>query len=464
MANAFTDRYTRRQFLQKTSALAALGVGTSLTPELIFAESKVDLSGVEIDYWNMIGVQNKIIREQSETIVKAFEQRTGCKVNTTWNSYGDIIGPKYRTNFIGGIKPTVFDAAARWTGQLREFLRPLDDFIDNELDAALRDAIAWTFPLMQRQNSGFADAQTHYGMPLNLVMQAPCIINRDHFDKAGIDFDANYPIRDTDHYIELCKELQAKADIKYPTEVYGKIWDFADTQLNGWIRSVDKDTSDFLNADWTKSNATADSWMKAVQFYVDVFRKHKLSSPNSPQSTDEEAVEQFIRGRKSIVHADILNRGTLLNKMPEQMEQGRVVWSPHFPLAGGNSGSQCFLSLTSFHIVKQEGADADIKERAAWEFLKEWLSHDNAVAISKSSGMSPRKDIWDELKGMPDRSTEAAIATIGDDPGVWNNHPRSVDFQYNLIAPHGQKMLQGASVEEELTAYAKEVDAALAEG
>jgi hypothetical protein len=39
-----------------------------------------------------------------------------------------------------------------------------------------------------------------------------------------------------------------------------------------------------------------------------------------------------------------------------------------------------------------------------------------------------------------------------------------VDFQYNLIAPHGQKMLQGASVEEELAAYAKEVDAALADG
>ena len=50
-----------------------------------------------------------------------------------------------------------------------------------------------------------------------------------------------------------------------------------------------------------------------------------MSSPNTPQSSDEEAVEQFIRGRKSIVHCDLLNRGTLLTKMPEQMDKGRVV-------------------------------------------------------------------------------------------------------------------------------------------
>jgi ABC-type glycerol-3-phosphate transport system substrate-binding protein len=295
-------------------------------------------------------------------------------------------------------------------------------------------------------------------------MQAPYILNRDHFDKAGIDFDSNYPIRDSDHYVELCKEIQAKAGIKYTTEVYGKIWDFADTQLNGWIRSVDKGTSDFLNDDWTQSNATSEAWMKGVQFYVDVFRKYKLSSPNSPQSADEEAVEQFIRGQKSIVHCDLLNRGTLLDKMPEQMKEGRVVWGPQFPLTGASSGSQCFLAINTFHIVKQEGPDAELKELAAWEFIKEWLNADNALAVSRSSGLSGRRDIWDQLKGEPDRSTEAAVATIGDDPGVWNNHPKSVDFQYNLIAPHGQKMLQGASVEEELTAYAKEVNAALAQG
>ncbi len=461
MPRQFTTAQSWRGFLKRSSALAALGITTSLTPDLAFGQAKTDLKGVTIDYWNMIGVQNKIVRQNSEDIVKAFEQKTGAKVNVTWNGYGDIIGPKYRTNFVGGVKPTVFDTASRWVNQLREFLHPLDNYVDSALDADARAGIQWYFPLNEEENRGFPDKDVLYGLPFNIVMQAPYLCRRDHFEKAGIDFDTNYPIRDTDHYIELCKEIQAKAGIQYPTEVYGKIWDFGDTQLNGWIRSLSIADSDFLNADWTKSNARSQAWKQGCQFYVDVFQKHKLSSPNTPQSTDEEAVDQFIVGRKSIVHCDILNRGTLLDRIPDQVADGTVMWGPHFPIAGGTSGSQCFLGPNSFYIVKQEGADAEIKQQAAFEFIKEWFLPENMIAVAKSSGLCARKDLWDQLKGEPDHSVEAEIATIGDNPGMWNGHPRSVDFQYNLLAPHGQKMLQGASVEDELAAYADEVDKAL---
>ena len=144
---------TRRDFLTQSSVLATMGLATSLTPELLFGKSKTDLKGVTIEYWNMIGVQNKIVRQLSENIVKSFEKRTGAKVKVSWNGYGDIIGPKYRTNMIGGIKPTVFDACARWTGQLRGFLRPMNDFIDNNLDYQTKSAIDWTFPIIKKQNS-----------------------------------------------------------------------------------------------------------------------------------------------------------------------------------------------------------------------------------------------------------------------------------------------------------------------
>ena len=122
--------------------------------------------------------------------------------------------------------------------------------------------------------------------------------------------------------------------------MYGKIWDFGDTQLNGWVRSLSLDDSNFITEDWSQSTATTDAWIRGVQFYVDVYQKYKLSSPNTPQSTDEEAVEQLIRGQKSIVHADILNRGTLLDKIPDQMADGTIMWGPHFPISGGTSGSQ----------------------------------------------------------------------------------------------------------------------------
>jgi multiple sugar transport system substrate-binding protein len=461
MPRQFTTAQSRRAFLRRSSALAALGITTSLTPDLAFGQAKTDLSGVTIDYWNMIGVQSKLARQISEDIVDAFQQRTGCTVNVTWNGYGDIIGPKYRTNFAGGIMPTVMDTSCRWATQLRDYLYPLDDFIDAAWDEEARGGVEWMFPLLERQNRGFDDPKLKLALPFNLVPQAPYLARRDHFEDAGIDFDANYPIRDTDHYIELCKQIQAEAGVPYPTEIYGKIWDVGDTQLNGWVRSLSIEDSDFLNEDWTKSTARSEAWMQGMQFYVDVFRKHQLSSPNTPQSTDEDTVDQFILGRKSIIHCDILNRGTLLDRMPDEVKDGAVMWGPHFPITGGTTGSQCFLSMNALYIVRQEGPDAEIKQQAAWEFIKEWYSPENMLAIANSSGLCARRDLWEQLKGQPDRAHEASITTVGDNPGVWTGHPRSVDIQYNLFAPHAQKMLQGTSVQEELNAYADEVEKSL---
>jgi ABC-type glycerol-3-phosphate transport system substrate-binding protein len=460
MSTDFSGTQTRRDFLLRTSALAAVGATTSLTPELVFAKASTDLKGVAINYWNIIGVQNKLVRQLCESIIKAFEQKTGARVNVSWNSYGDIVGPKHRTNIKVGIKPTVFDSVANWTGQFRTFLRPMNDFIASDWDETSRKAVSWLFPLIKQQNSGFNDSDQIYDIPFTLIPQAPYLARRDHFEKAGVDFDNNYPIRDTDHYVELCKEIRGKAEIEYPTEIYGKIWDFGDTQLNGWIRSVDIETSDFITADWTRSNGDTEAWIKGVQFYVDVFRKHKLSSPNTPQSSDEQAVEEFIRGRKSIIHCDILNRGTLLARMPEQMNDGTVVWGPNFPLAGGNSGSSTFLFPGTFEIIKQDGPDAGIKERAAWEFIKEWYLPENQMAYAKVAGLCARRDVWPKIMGAPDRYIEAATSMIRN-PGVWANHPKSVDLQYNLLAPHGQNALLGSPVAKELKAYAEEVNAIL---
>ena len=75
MIREFRSAHSRRDFLKRSSALAALGITTSLTPDLAFGQAKTDLNGVEIDYWNMIGVQNKIVRQISEDIVTAFQQK-----------------------------------------------------------------------------------------------------------------------------------------------------------------------------------------------------------------------------------------------------------------------------------------------------------------------------------------------------------------------------------------------------
>jgi ABC-type glycerol-3-phosphate transport system substrate-binding protein len=405
----------------------------------------------------MVQQQNPIVKKLCISIVKAFEKKTGCKVNMTMEGYGSIIGPKYRTNFVAGKKPTVMDATPRWTGQIRNFLRPLDDLIEKEWDQKAREGISWFLPLNQKQNSGYADKDSIKDLPFIFIAQAPVVTRKDHWKKAGIDFDSNWPIRDTDHFLELCNAFKTAGVTEYPTEVYGKIWDAGDTQLNGWIRSIDKETSHFINDDWSKSYGDSEAWIKGLQFYVDVFRKYQYSSPDSPQSSDEASVEQLIRGIKTLVHCDILNRGTFLARMPNEMKDGTIQWGPHFPITGGTSGSVAFLSCMSQSIVKQEGPDAKIKEQAAWEFIKEWFVEENQIALAKSSGPCSRRDLWDKLKGEPDNYAESQFAMMND-PGVWTNHPKGVDIQYNLFAPHCQKAMGGADVATELKAYAEEVN------
>ena len=447
-------RYSRRDFVAMTAGLAAMGLTTSLTPDLLHAQAGTDLNGVTIDYWNMIGVQNPIVKRLSASIIKAFEQRTGAKVKVTWDTYGSIIGPKYRTNFIAGKIPTVFDGSNRWSGQLRGFLRPMNDFIA-ELDPETHAGIAWLLPLVEQQNRGYPDADQIYDLPFTLIPQAPFVTRLDHWEQAGLDFDSNWPIRDTDHLIEVLSALQSVTE--YPYEVYGKIWDAGDTQLNGWVRSLDIPNSDFINEDWSRSTGDTDAWMTAVQFYIDLYRKYGFSSPNTPQSTDEAAVEQLIRGQKSLVHADILNRGTIMRRMRRGIRDGTIQWGPHCPMAGGTTGSTTFLAMSSFSIPRQEGPDAAIKEAAAWEFVKEWLLPENQTALAKSSGLCARRDLWEELKGAPDRYIEATTSMLHN-PGVWSNHVKSVDIQYSLFAPHIQQAMQGNDVGHELRAYAAEVN------
>lgn len=451
---------SRRDFLKITASLAAVGISTSLTPDLLFAQAKSDFKGLEIDYWAMIHQQNPVVRELSVSIIKAFEQKTGCKVNVTWGGYGDIIGPKYRTNFLANKKPTVMDATCRWNGALRSFLRPLDDLIEKDLDPKIRESMEWIFPIIRKQNSGAPDPDVLKDVVFILIVQAPTLTRRDHWEKAGLDFDKEWPIRDTDHFVQILNVMKEKKVADYPYEVYGKLWDALDTQLPGWIRSLDPAKGNLINEEWTRSNADAESWRQGLQFYVDLFRKYEFSSPNSPQSSDEESVEQLIQGRKSIIHCDLLNRGTLLKRLPKEMEDGTIQWAPLFPITGGDPEAVGFQSNFSFNIVKQEGADAEIKEKVAWEFIKEWLLDDNQIALAKALGPCVRKDLWQTQMGTPDEYMESTIPMLKK-PDAWPNHPKGVDIQYNLAAPHIQNALKGADVAAELKAYTEEVNKVL---
>ena len=396
-------------------------------------------------------------------MIKAFEMRTGATVNRSTLSWNDFAGPKMRTNMQNGIIPTMFNSSDRWTGQFRAlgFLRPLDDFINDRLDASLRESIEWLFPIIAEQNRGFEDPETIYDFPHCLQAQSPLLVRVDHVAEIGIDVDKDFPLRDSDHFLEVCLELK-KAGRQYPTEIYGSRGDMFDTHQPGLIRFLDLESSHFIDPTWSRSMARSDAWLQTFEFYADIYRKHELSSPNTLKSGDEYCLEHLILGRRSIANIDFSNRGTLVEKGQDLIDEGKVRYFPNFHMAGGTTGCSTFLINYQVNICNQTGPDAAIKEEAAFELIKEFMLPENQATTGKLLAFPSRKDVWDSLRGTPDRFADVSIEMFGQ-PGLagWYNHPKSIDYQYFLPHPRGQKFLQGASVKEELSAYADEVDAAL---
>ena len=449
----------RRTFLKSTGILTA-AAATGL-PVLVSKKSwaKKEFSGVSIDYWNQINVQNRLVKVAIEEAIRDFENETGAKVNVSWHGYGDIIGPKYRTNFKAGVRPTLFDSDMEWAGAIRKYLKPLNDLIANELDKNTQDSIKWMEPYLLDINRGWPDKEKTYSMVLWSNVCNPMCTRVDHWKKAGINFENNWPIKNYDHFIEICQRFQKAGVSKYPTEVYGANFDAGDCGLPCWAVGKDRAKGTFFNDDCTDINVDSGPWMEAIHQYVDVFRKYKLSSPRSPRSGDENAAEELALGKKSLVEVEYSNRGILMDRAPDLLKNGTIQWGPHFK---GPSGSIGNFHIWSFHMVKQEGKDAEVKERCAWEFIKFLLRPKYQIAIAKPLGSLPlRQDTWDALKGTPERLFEPHIEMLKTKPRVWSSHPLQVDVQYNKFGPRISNILNGKDPKGEIELYCKEIRSAL---
>jgi len=147
-----------------------------------------------------------------------------------------------------------------------------------------------------------------------------------------------------------------------------------------------------------------------------MFREHELSTPETPQSGDEDVVPWMAQGQVSMSQIDFLNEPTLMQRHTELMENGTVKWAPSF---GGQSGQRSLVTPFTFGITKPpDGADEaawEKKQQAAIEFLKVWLSKDFRVELFESYGLLPvHQDVWDLLPARTDNSLQS-IFTIANE-------------------------------------------------
>ena len=342
------------------------------------------------------------------------------------------------------------DTSSRWVEPAaRVPLSRLNDYVNNDLGRRSRaTASRGCSRSMRRRTAASPTRTSSTGCRSTSSCRRPIWLGATISSRPGSTSTSNYPIRDTDHYIEVCKVIQEKAGIA--------VSDRGLRQDLG-LRRHPAERLDPLAVDRgqrlpERRLDQEQGPLGGLEAGLPVLRRRV---PQAPAVLAQLAAEHR-RGDGRPVHPRpqehralrLLNRGTLLTASPSRWQTAPDVWGPHFPITGGTSGSQCFIGPTRSTSSARKGPDAEIKQQAVLgvhQGVVPAREHDRG---RQELGPAARAAIsGTQLKGEPDRCGRGGDRRrIGDKPGMWTGHARSVDFQYNLLAPHGQRMLQGEPV------------------
>ena len=248
-------------------------VGLFILPQILMAAEKMNLT-----YW---GVQRD---EKTNAYRQAFVDKfkaanPNIDVEVSLFPFTDLLA-KQVTAGAAGTLADVFEvpleiqqrAAA---GQII----PINTYVDKEdlkdfLDGALKDA-------------------THkgklYGLPICNVGARLFLINKDLFEKAGIN---KFP-ETWSEYVEAARKLTDPSQ-----GIYGGSFDGAgQNTYNNFFQYLAQAGGSILNKDWTKCTVNSPEGVKALQFWVDLIHKYKVVNPNTANLDFNENIALFAAGK-----------------------------------------------------------------------------------------------------------------------------------------------------------------------
>ncbi|MFB6105567.1 MAG: extracellular solute-binding protein [Halobacteriaceae archaeon] len=408
--------------------------------------SSDDLSDVEFQYWNTVNVQSRKAKAVSQALLSSFQKDTGASVKTNWTGYGGVIGAKWKTSFGQGNYPVLYDSTSAWDGQFEKWIKPFSEYQGQFSDDFL-EGIEWLTPKLKEQWGGFGN-DVVYEVPLGFSVQVPFVARMDHFDEAGLSRD-RFPPKSYDDLIDIATTLQKDGPGEYGYQMHGTKFDAFDCRAPDLVADVGGEKGTFLNEDWSDTYWDNDAYKTGVRRWVEMYTKHNLSGPGTPNHDDEAMVQEIVSGRCSMTGGDFLNHPNFLDSAPDMMENGDIQWGAMWKGGASDASAAGFIRPLTFGITKPpEGADQaawEKKQKAAIELIKYFTSKGNQKALFENFGLMPaRDDVWDELPtGQPHNVYNAATTMAENTDMVWEAHPATVSMQYNVPGPELQKALKG---------------------
>jgi ABC-type glycerol-3-phosphate transport system substrate-binding protein len=316
-----------------------------------------------INFWQAGGdaMTAPVVRQ----IVKDFEAANpDIKVNFQAIPWGEDPHTKFQAAVVGGTIADVFTVGDPFEHVLAEAgaLEPLDKYLTADMKADF-------YPQ-------YLDRCTANGQLVALPWFGdvrPMLYRKDLFQAAGVPEPAGSWTWDefAAYARKLTRDLNGDGIIdQYGFGTSGRYV----SQFQPFLR---QNGVDFV--DEAKNIATANdpAAVEAVQFYVDLIRKHKVTPPGITTIALQDIQKMFAEGKVAMFF-DASDTATRLSKEPSLAGKLGVALLPHKKAHGAFGGADVVV------MSKQSK-----NKEAAWRFISYFLSREGMLTYCKGVGFSP---------------------------------------------------------------------------
>lgn len=220
-------------------------------------------------------------------LIEKFEaENPGIEIEAeriSWDSYNQ----KLLTAVAGGYPPDVAQVKLWWQPQLVEMgaLLPLDDYIA-EWDG--KDDVYDKIWELTRHSDG-----RQYYMPLQMVILY-LYYRTDMFEELGLEVP-----RTREEFLDVAKKLTRDTDGDGITDVYGFGIRGARGGHDWWGTFVLSSGAQFFDENGTSGLTTPEA-IAANQWFIDLYRTHKVSPPTTPSDGFQEIIANMKSGRTAM--------------------------------------------------------------------------------------------------------------------------------------------------------------------
>ncbi|MFB6087186.1 MAG: ABC transporter substrate-binding protein, partial [Haloarculaceae archaeon] len=414
-------------------------------------DQDMSLSGVTIDYWDVMNVQSATASERVSKFISDFQKRTGARVQLNKSGYAQMSGQKWVSAWRNNNYPVAFNCEDFYFGRIYPTgnIKPFDSYKADIDDKAI-DGMSWAMDLKQSAYR-FWDIPGESGIvnfPHATGIRNPLTVRKDLLEQAGFSLDdipdTGDAVKDWTGMMEMAKKVQKNSDAKWGFHGHATWPDYNDN-MAPWMSAHLGQGSRYISEDG-KTPYPSDKWAPWVKRFRQMIHKYGVSGPGTANASDESVANMMYAGDVAMSNVETLNYPTFIRRAPDLLKNGNLKILPY---PGGNSGKPGHVGFHDSGLNKKPpNADRqrwDRKLRVGKALLNDLLGTDFQTGYPDMVGWMPiRQNLWSETSATHGQASnfKSANTTMLENATVtWPYHRFSNAIIFRTIAPYIQQAL-----------------------